>query len=114
MWLKTLFTTRGTRQFNRMEQSDGSQMLFVADRGDHSIIGILRIRIRLSIGWLSILFTRPIPHWSPDGKRLFFIRTPGDGGEADSMLVRRHNPWSIYTADIATNQATLLWKRHVP
>ncbi|MEP7323844.1 MAG: prolyl oligopeptidase family serine peptidase, partial [Saprospiraceae bacterium] len=38
------------------------------------------------------------------------VRMPGSGGEPDSMLVRRHRPWAIYTADIASNKSSLLWK----
>jgi dipeptidyl aminopeptidase/acylaminoacyl peptidase len=106
---KSLFTTRGT--VSSLEwNADGSSLLFVSYRGDHSIIGIYS-NATTPIKWIAPSFNHDdSPHWSPDGSKIVFIREPGSGGAPDSLLTKKHFPWSIYTADIATNKATLLWK----
>ncbi len=106
---RNLFTTRGT--VGSLEYSAGdSLLLFVARRTDHSIIGIYT-NATTPINWVAPSFNfDDAPHWSPDGKKIVFVRTPGAGGAPDSLLVKKHIPWSIYTADIATNKTTLLWK----
>ncbi len=106
---KNIFTTRGTA--GSLEWSpDGKRLLFVANRGDHSIIGIYT-NADMPIQWVAASFYRDnSPHWSPDGNRIVFIRRPGAGGAPDSVLAKKHQPWSIYTADINTGKASLLWK----
>lgn len=106
---KNLFAVRGT--VNSLSWSpDGTELMFVSVRGDHSIIGIYS-KERSSIRWITPSFTfDSSPRWSLDGKKIVFVRTPGLGGAPDSVLIKRHRPWSIYIADIATNKETLLWK----
>ena len=106
---KNLFITRGT--VGSLEYSAGdSLLLFVADRTDHSIIGIYT-GPTTPIRWIAPSFYfDDTPHWSPDGKNVVFIRRPGAGGSPDSLLTRKHISWSIYTADVVTGKATLLWK----
>lgn len=106
---KNLFTTRGTVE-SLAWNTEGSALLFVSNRGDHSIIGIYS-NATTPIQWIAPSFSFDgSPHWSLDNKKIVFTRRPGAGGEPDSMLVRKHRPWSIYTADLSTNKATLLWK----
>ena len=106
---KNLFITRGT--VGSLEYSAGdSLLLFVADRTDHSIIGIYT-GPNTPIRWIAPSFYfDDAPHWSPDGKNVVFVRRPGAGGSPDSLLTRKHISWSIYTADVVTGKATLLWK----
>jgi len=106
---KSLFTTRGT--VSSLQWSpDGLSLLFVSERGDHSIIGIYS-NANMPIKWIAPSFTHDdSPQWSLDGKKIVFVRMPGTGGAPDSMLVKKPSPWSIYIADIATNKATLVWK----
>lgn len=106
---KSLFVTRGTAGSLSWSE-DGSQLAFVAYRGDHSIIGVYKDG-GTPIQWIAPSFTRDFsPRWSPDGKALAFIRTPATGGAPDSLLARRHNPWSIWTADVSTGKASQLYK----
>ncbi len=106
---KSLFVTRGS--VGNLEWSgDGSQLAFVASRGDHSIIGVFK-DANTPINWIAPSFTRDYsPKWSTDNSKLAFIRTPGAGGAPDSILTRRHNPWSIWTAEVATGKATQIYK----
>ncbi len=106
---KILFKTRGT--VSSLEWSpDGRSLLFVSNRGDHSIIGIYT-NATTPINWIAPSFSVDhSPRWSVDGKRIAFVRTPGTGGTPDPLLTKTHRPWSIFTADVATNKATLLWK----
>ena len=106
---KNLFTTRGT--VGSLEYSAGdSLLLFVAGRTDHSIIGIYT-NATTPIRWMAPSFYFDnAPHWSPDSKNIVFVRRPGAGGAPDSLLVKKHIPWSIFTANVTTGKATLLWK----
>jgi dipeptidyl aminopeptidase/acylaminoacyl peptidase len=106
---KSLFTTRGS--VSSLEWSpDGSKITFVSSRGDHSIVGVY-INAESPIKWMFPSFTHDSsPRWSPDGSKIVFVRTSGSGGAPDSLLSRKHNPWSIWTADAATGNAAQIWK----
>lgn len=106
---KSLFTIRGTAG-SLTWSGDGSQLAFVSSRGDHSIVGIYK-DATTPIQWIAPSFARDYsPRWSPDGSKLAFIRTPGTGGAPDSILTRRHNPWSILTAEVASGKSTQIFK----
>jgi dipeptidyl aminopeptidase/acylaminoacyl peptidase len=106
---KNLFTTRGT--VSSLQWSpDGQRLLFVAGRVDHSVMGIYTFGSS-TIKWIAPSFSRnESPKWNGDGSRIVFIRRPGTGGAPDSMLVRKPQPWSIYTVDTAGGGLTLLYK----
>ncbi len=105
---KPLFNARGNND-SPVWSPDGSKLAFVSNRGDHSFIGVYG-GSDTPIAWLAPSYTRDrSPRWSPDGRRVAFIRTPGVGGAVDSLLARRHAPWSIYAADVATGVAVQLW-----
>jgi dipeptidyl aminopeptidase/acylaminoacyl peptidase len=109
---KRLFTARGT--IGSLEWApDGSSLLFEAGREDHSIIGIYTDSAT-PLRWIAPSFSDDnSPHWSPDGHRVVFVRRPGEGGSPDSLLVKKHAPWSIYVADIGSGKTTLVWKAPV-
>lgn len=109
---RNLFTTRGN--VHSMEWSpSGDQLVFVANRQDHAIIGIYTDQTK-PIKWVAPSFSKDqSPRWSPDGAAIVFVRTPGTGGAPDSMLARKHSPWSIWTADLATTKVTRIWKAPV-
>ena len=85
---------------------DGNNLVFVSNRAGHSIIGMYSSGDSV-VKWVAPTFSRDeSPEWSTDGKKIAFIRRPVIGGTPDSILVRKNIPWSIYVADINTNQAT--------
>lgn len=106
---KGLFTTRGS--VSSLQWSpDGKRLLFVANRGDHSIIGIYTFGSAV-LKWIAPSFVHDqAPQWSGDGSRIVFVRRLGSGGAPDSMLTRRPIPWSIYVADTTGGRPMLLYK----
>lgn len=106
---KMLFTARGTNG-SLQWSPDGSKLAFVCDRKDHAFVGVFTNE-STPITWIAPSFSRDeSPRWSPDGRQLVFVRTPGSGGAPDSILTRRHRPWSIWTADVAFGTASPLWQ----
>ncbi|MFN2456847.1 MAG: prolyl oligopeptidase family serine peptidase [Chitinophagaceae bacterium] len=106
---KNLFTSSGTTGSLKWSPN-GTRLAFVSNRGDHSMIGVYTMN-SATITWIAPSFKRDNnPKWSPDGTQLVFIRNAGGGGAPDSILVRRHQPWSIMTADVASGKATEIWK----
>jgi dipeptidyl aminopeptidase/acylaminoacyl peptidase len=73
---KPLIRALGTNG-NPRWSPDGTKLVFVSDRSDHSFIGIYDVRKR------TVTFISPSvdldtsPTWSADGKRVAFIRRPG-------------------------------------
>src|SRR6185295_5040780 len=56
---------------------DGTKLAFVSDRVDHSFVGVYDVRAR-TLTFLSPSVDHDTsPTWSPDGKRVAFIRRPG-------------------------------------
>ncbi len=106
---KNLFTTRGSIESAEWS-ADGSRLVFSVNRGDHSFVGVYT-NAETPIQWIAPNFNHDTsPRWSPDGTRVTFIRTPGNGGAPDSVLTQRHRPWSIWMADVKSGKATQLWK----
>ncbi len=106
---KVMFTARGTN--GELNWSpDGSKLAFVCDRKDHAFVGVFTNETT-PITWIAPSFSKDAsPRWSPDGRQLTFVRTAGSGGAPDSILTRKHRPWSIWTADAASGTATQIWQ----
>ena len=84
---------------------DGSKLAFVSDRGDHSFIGIYDFATK------SVRFIAPTvdgdnsPVWSPDSRRVAFVRVPTSSFLPMFVAQRRARPWSILVADVTTGEA---------
>ena len=74
------------------------------DRGDHSYIVVYDVQ-SASVRYISPSVDRDtLPRWSPVGKQIAFIRTPGK--EVKLPLIPQHpQPWSIYVADVFSGKA---------
>jgi dipeptidyl aminopeptidase/acylaminoacyl peptidase len=105
---KALLTARGENG-SAQWSPDGSRLAFVSTRADHAFIGLFTDE-STPILWIAPSTSRDgSPRWSPDGRRLAFVRRPGTGGAPEAVLVPRHTPWAIWTADATTGEARPLW-----
>ncbi|MGV3508684.1 MAG: S9 family peptidase [Sphingobacteriaceae bacterium] len=104
-----MFYARGSNSSFKWSP-DGKKLAFVSSRGDHSFIGVYTDNAT-PIQWLAPAFANDeAPEWSPDGKKIVFVRRPASGGGPDSITVRKHNPWSIWTTDLASGKSAQIWK----
>ena len=89
---------------------DGTQLAFVSDRSDHSLIGVY-VFAQNSLHYLDpSVDLDSNPAWSPDGKQIAFIRVPASEHERIFGPERTGQPWSIRAADAATGAAREVWK----
>jgi dipeptidyl aminopeptidase/acylaminoacyl peptidase len=107
--VKTMISIKGINGSPKWSP-DGKKLAFVSQRGDHSYIGVYTNK-ETPIQWILPSFSRDRnPSWSPDGKQISFIRTPGSGIVIDSILVRKHQPWAIWVANISGDIGKQIWK----
>ncbi len=106
---KNLFYAKGVNGACKWSP-DGKKIAFVSNRVDHSFLGIYTDQ-QTPIKWLLPSFSKDnTPVWSPDGNDIAFIRMPGIGGETDSILTKKHQPWAIWTVNVNTEKGKQIWK----
>lgn len=105
-----LFRTRGNVH-SLTWAPGGKKIAFVADRKDHSFVGYFELG-KATLNFVNPSFAKDFsPRWSPDGSQLAFIRTPAEGGSADSLTQRKRIPWSIRKVGlVAGEKSALVWE----
>ena len=89
---------------------DGTKLAFVSHRGDHSFIGVF------TFAGKTLTYVDPgtgldhDPVWSPDSKRIAFIRESPVLTELDLRWMRSVAvPWSIRIADVSSSDGKQVW-----
>lgn len=89
---------------------DGSRLAFVSHREDHSFVGVYDVAAK------SLTYLDPgvdndrEPAWSPDGRKVAFLRLPVAKGNLPFSPRREGEPWSIRVADAVTGKGQQVWR----
>jgi len=104
-----LIHTRGNASDLRWSP-DASALAFRSDRNDHSFIGLFTIRPATLVYLSPSTDFDSDPAWSPDGKKIAFLRTPSQKDQLPEGPHRSGPPWSIFVYDVPSAAAAQIWK----
>ncbi len=107
--VKQLFTARGGASMLSFSP-DGKYLAFMSGRSDHSFVGLWDlVKKELTYPEASLDFDA-YPAWSPDGKKLAYLRIPNILNLLPFTSITEANPWSIRVLDLASMKAEEVWK----
>lgn len=92
---------------------DGTKLLFVSDRGDHSFIGVYDANAQRVKFLAPTVDSDSDATWSLDGKQVAFVRQPAvprDTPEGYFIEPDRPHTWSIWVADVDGGTARKVWQ----
>jgi Tol biopolymer transport system component len=88
---------------------DGSSIAFVNGRSAHSLVGVYGLSDH-SLHYLDpSVDSDGQPVWSPDSRRIAFLRIPASSTAFMFGPVREAEPFSIRVADVATGKGREVW-----
>jgi dipeptidyl aminopeptidase/acylaminoacyl peptidase len=119
IWIAPLDGTETPKQLivrgqNRSEEwsPDGSQLVFVSTRTDHSFIAVYDA-VAKSVHFVApSVDTDSDPVWSLDGKRIAFVRRPAEPRDTPAgyfLQPDKPHPWAIWVADVPEGNAREIW-----
>jgi dipeptidyl aminopeptidase/acylaminoacyl peptidase len=89
---------------------DGHFLAFVSDHGDHNFIGLFSVDTK-ALTYVDPSTDRDAePVWSPDGKKLAFLRIPSSKDNLIFGPRRTGAPWSVHVYDVETRRTQEVWK----
>ncbi len=89
--------------------ADGSAIAFTSYRGDHSFIGVYRVATRTVIYLDPSVDLDFSPVWSPDSRRIAFVREAYSSTNSVGPVRDAATPWSIRVADATTGVGRAAW-----
>src|SRR2546428_31665 len=88
---------------------DGAALAFVSDRGDHAFIAAYDVATKVLRFLDAGVDSDGEPAWSPDGRRLAFLRIPAGADGLPFAPQRAGQPWSIRVADLPSGAGRQVW-----
>lgn len=89
---------------------EGTRLAFVSNRERHSFLGVYDLTAK-TLRWIDPSVDQDgEPAWSPDGKRVAYMRVPSQFTDAMFLQEREGDPWSIRVADVATGVGREVWR----